>query len=120
MPDRLSGGENISPVEIEERLLEHSSIAGASVVGIKDAKYGEVVGCFVRSVEGSRKLTQEEVDQWVRERLGGHKVPKYVFWIGEPGVGSDYPKTGSGKHQKHILRALGDKLAGRIDPKAKL
>ncbi|KAK5031719.1 hypothetical protein LTS07_004339 [Exophiala sideris] len=114
------GGENIAPVQVEDRLLEHESVADACVVGIKDPKYGEVVGCFLRLEENSSKPSDAEVNQWVRQRLGSHKAPQHVFWIGDPDVGSDYPKTGSGKHQKHILRALGDRLVAGMQVKAKL
>lgn len=107
-------------MEVEERLLEHESIAEACVVGIKDGKYGEVVGCFLRLQENASRLQNAEVNQWVRQRLGSHKAPQHVFWIGDPEVGSDYPKTGSGKHQKHVLRALGDKLVAKTQVKAKL
>lgn len=109
----LIGGENISPVEIEDRLLEHEAIAEASVVGLKDAKYGEVVGCFLRlagDADAAPRPENAEIHQWCRQRLGSHKAPVYVFWIGDPEVGPDFPKTGSGKHQKHLLRALGNKL----------
>lgn len=114
------GGENISPVQVEERLAEHPSIVEASVVGISDAKYGEVVGCFLRLMDGATKPGSDEIVQWVRARLGSHKAPKYIFWIGHPDVGDEYPKTGSGKHQKHILRAIGNKLAHPQELKARL
>ena len=114
------GGENISPVEVEGRLLEHGSIAEACVVGIKDEKYGEVVGCFLRQAGNSCRLSTEEVAQWVRQRLGSHKSPQHVFWIGDPEVGLDYPKTGSGKHQKHILRVHGEQLVTKSRRNVKL
>ncbi|KAI1630469.1 long-chain fatty-acid-CoA ligase [Exophiala viscosa] len=116
----LTRGENISPVQVEDRLLEHKSIADACVVSIKDSKYGEVVGCFLRLEENSSKPSNAEVNQWVRQRLGSHKAPQHVFWIGDPGVGLDYPKTGSGKIQKHILRTVGDKLVAGMQVKPKL
>lgn len=107
----MAGGENIFPLEIEERLLQHPSIAEASVVAIKDDRYGEVVGAFLKRSPGSNsRPNSEEVSLWVRERLGSHKSPRYCFWIGDAGVGDDFPKTGSGKYQKHLLRELGDKL----------
>lgn len=54
-------------------------------------------------------------------KLGRHKAPNWVFWIGDPAVGDDFPKTGSGKHQKHILRAIGERLRKEIGkPRAKL
>ncbi|KND87610.1 putative acyl-CoA synthetase YngI [Tolypocladium ophioglossoides CBS 100239] len=104
------GGENIVPVEIEERLLAHASIVEASVVGVPDDKYGEEVACFIRQAEKSARLSAVHVADWVRQTLGRHKAPKHVFWIGDAAVGDDFPKTGSGKHQKHVLRGIGARL----------
>lgn len=109
----LKGGENIFPREIEERLMSHPSISEASAIGIKDERYGEVVGCFLKAAEGCPKVTDYEVKQWVGEKLGRHKIPQYTFWIGDQDVGSDFPKTGSGKHQKHIMRDLANRLVRR-------
>lgn len=107
-------------MEIEEHLLAHSSINEASVVGLPDDKYGEVVACFLRLEEGQGKPSTAEVADFVSEVVGRHKAPKHVFWIGDEGVGDDYPKTGSGKHQKHILRAIGQELLKQGQLKAKL
>jgi acyl-CoA synthetase (AMP-forming)/AMP-acid ligase II len=98
----------------------HLSISEASVVGIKDEKYGEVVGAFLKVVEGVPRISDEEVKQWVSEKLGRHKAPQYTFWIGKQGVREDFPKTGSGKHQKHIMRDIGNRLVGSRIVKAKL
>jgi mevalonyl-CoA ligase len=116
----IRGGENIFPIEIEERLLAHPAINEASVVGLKDDKYGEVVACFLRASEHSVRPDSEALRAWVREKLGRHKAPKHVFWIGDLGVGNDFPKTGSGKHQKHILRDIGNMLVKTGSVKAKL
>lgn len=105
------GGENIFPAEIEEHLLSFPPICEASVVGLSDEKYGEVVSCFLRVAEGKPRPSAEDVRAWVRAKLGRHKVPAWVFWVGiEDGCDiMDYPKTGSGKHQKHLLRDIGEK-----------
>ncbi|KAK3712247.1 hypothetical protein LTR37_009109 [Vermiconidia calcicola] len=99
----IRGGENISPLEIESCLLSHDDVLEASVVGLPDERYGEVVAAFTRKRPGS-KLTADEVRSWVREKLSGHLVPKYVFWV------DDYPKTASGKIQKFKLREEGPQL----------
>ena len=92
-----------------------------SVVGLPDEKYGEVVACFIRQREGSARPSLDDVAEWVRQTLGRHKAPRHVFWIGDADTGADFPKTGSGKHQKHILRALGKRLLEQKDLlKAKL
>lgn len=98
----------------------HSSISEASVVGLKDERYGEVVGCFLKAADASSRLAHQEVRQWVGEKLGRHKSPQYVFWLGDPNVGEDFPKTGSGKHQKHIMREIGNQLVQGSAVKAKL
>ncbi len=82
----------------------------ASVVGLPDDKYGEVVACFLRQKEGCDRPSSKSVADWVQGALGRHKTPKYVYWIGGAGVGKEFPTTGSGKHQKHILRDIGTKL----------
>jgi acyl-coenzyme A synthetase/AMP-(fatty) acid ligase len=78
-------------------------------VGIKDVKYGEVVGCFLRQEEGTQRSTTETIRRWVRATL---KSPRHVFWLSNPGIGSDFPKTASGKHEKHILRDIGNLIVG--------
>lgn len=104
------GGENISPVEIESRLLTHPEITECCVVGLADSKYGEVVGCFLRVAEDSARLSDEEVRRWVMEALGHIKAPQYIFWLGESSVPSELPKTASGKYQKHLIRDKGNSL----------
>lgn len=104
------GGENIFPAEIEDRLLAHPCIAEASVVGLADAKFGEAVACFLRQSQGTDRPQAEEVAKWTQQTLGRHKAPKHVFWIGDVGVGAEFPTTGSGKHMKYILRDIGARL----------
>jgi acyl-CoA synthetase (AMP-forming)/AMP-acid ligase II len=100
------GGENIAPAEIEERLLSHESIVEAAVVGAPDPKYGEKVVAFVKQAEGASRPCDADVVAWVRQALARHKSPAHTLWIGDDGVGDDFPKTASGKHQKHILRDI--------------
>ncbi|GAB1205570.1 hypothetical protein APSETT445_004247 [Aspergillus pseudonomiae] len=104
------GGENISPWEVESRLASHPSISEASVFGLPDTKYGEVVGCFLKCALDSERLSNEEVQGWVRKTLGWHKTPVHIFWIGDPGVADEFPRTGSGKHQKHVMKNIGKRL----------
>jgi len=104
----IRGGENIFPREIEERLVQHHAINEASVVAIKDEKYGEVVGCFLKAAEGVPRPGEEELKTWVGQLLGRHKAPAHSFWIGDAGIGNDFPKTGSGKIKKHVLCEIGN------------
>lgn len=107
------GGENISPLEVEERLLAHASIDEAAVVGVKHPRLGEQVVAFVRQAERAPRPANMEVSHWVQAVLARHKSPEHIFWIGDDGVGADFPKTASGKHQKHILRDIAMTLIGQ-------
>jgi acyl-CoA synthetase (AMP-forming)/AMP-acid ligase II len=105
----IRGGENIYPLEIEERLVQHPSIDRAIVVGIKHKRLGEVVGAFLQRNTDNEKLSDLEVKSWIREKLGRHKSPAHVFWLGENGVTDRIPLTGSGKIQKFVLREMAEK-----------
>ncbi|KAH7125145.1 hypothetical protein B0J11DRAFT_614579 [Dendryphion nanum] len=112
----IRGGENMFPAEIEERLLRHPAISEASVVGLPDEKYGEIVAAFLRVAEGEIKPKHAEISDWVGSHLGRQKIPSCVYWVGPGGVADDFPKTGSGKHQKHKLRAMGQDLLKKNAP----
>ncbi|RYP11159.1 hypothetical protein DL764_000230 [Monosporascus ibericus] len=116
----IRGGENIYPLEIEERLTAHPSISRAIVVGLKNQHYGEVVGAFVELVENRSKPSTEELRDWVRKRLGGHKSPAHVFWLGESGIPAAVPLTGSGKVRKFEMAKLGEEILKRDATTAKL
>ena len=109
----LRGGENVYPLEIEERLCSHPAITSAAVVGIKDSRYGEVVGAFLKpTMEGITRPSLIELQKWTRQKLSRYKAPAHIFWLGDTSVGIlEIPTTGSGKVQKFKLRALGDRLA---------
>ena len=111
------GGENILPLEIEERLVQHPSIIQASVIGIADTKYGEAVGAFLQHRTTHEQPSQEELAKFVRETLGWHKAPVHVFWLS---VDEDFPKTGSGKIKKHVLKEKGAELIRKDMRSAKL
>ncbi|KAI5796348.1 acyl-CoA synthetase/AMP-acid ligase-like protein II [Peziza echinospora] len=107
----IRGGENIQPLEIENILFAHPSIREVSIVGIPDARYGEVQEREIIVQEATDALThpthppppvtETQVREYVRERLSGHLVPKYVFFV------DSYPKTASGKIMKYVLREIG-------------
>ncbi|KAL9086072.1 MAG: hypothetical protein Q9165_007284 [Trypethelium subeluteriae] len=105
----IRGGENIHPLEVENCLFAHPAIAEASVVGLPDERYGEVVAAFIVRHSDSREealLDAAEVREWVRKRLSSHLVPRYVFWIDS----AAFPKTASGKIQKFKLRDMGQEM----------
>jgi acyl-CoA synthetase (AMP-forming)/AMP-acid ligase II len=113
--DTKAGGENIYPLEIEERLVEHPSITRAIVVGVSHPRYVEVPAAFLLHEEGTDKPSLDEVRAWVRKVLGRHKAPVHVFWLGED-CSDEIPLTGSGKIKKFVLRDVAEDLlkeAGR-------
>ncbi|KAK0611020.1 hypothetical protein B0T14DRAFT_593938 [Immersiella caudata] len=106
----IRGGENIYPLEIEERLVAHPAISMAVVVGLKDAHYGEAVGAFLGLESGHKRPDNKDVADWVRSKLGRHKSPTHIFWLGHDGVPADVPLTGSGKVRKFEMAQLGNRL----------
>jgi fatty-acyl-CoA synthase len=92
----ISGGENISSVEVENVLYEHPHILEAAVVGIPHEKWQEVPKAYIKLKEGSQ-LTADEVKAFCKERMAKFKVPKEVEF-------GDLPKTATGKIQKNKLR----------------
>ncbi|KAE8148008.1 hypothetical protein BDV25DRAFT_142213 [Aspergillus avenaceus] len=111
----IRGGENIYPLEIEERLAAHPAIEVASVIGIPDPKYGEAVGAFVAVAPGyeEQRPSDEELRNWTRETLGRHKAPQYVFVFGKEDIDRTVPVTGSGKVRKVELRQMASKVLER-------
>lgn len=92
----ISGGENISSIEVEETLYRHPAVAVAAVVAMPHEKWGETPCAFVELVSG-REAGAEDLRTWCRERLAGYKVPaRFVF--------SEIPRTSTGKIQKFLLR----------------
>jgi fatty-acyl-CoA synthase len=93
----ISGGENISSIEVEGVLLRHPSVQEVAVVGLPHEKWGEAPHAFVVLKPGAT-LTEEELRGFARERLAGFKVPKGTTFLAE------LPKTATGKIQKYVLR----------------
>jgi fatty-acyl-CoA synthase len=93
----ISGGENISSLEVEECLYRHPKVIEAAVVARPDEKWGETPCAFVLAKPGTGELTAEEVFEWCREHLAGFKVPRTVVF-------GELPKTSTGKIQKFVLR----------------
>lgn len=106
----IRGGENIYPLEIEDRLVQHPAVDRAIVVGLPDKKYGEKVAAFLERASGTERPSLEAIKTWTREKLGRHKTPVHVFWLGEDGVSADVPITGSGKIKKFEIKKIGHEL----------
>ena len=96
----IRGGENIYPPEIEEFLHQNPLVAEAAVVGLPDAKYGEVVAAWIVPIAGA-KLTEHDIRNFCRERIAHFKVPRYVRIV------EQLPRTVTGKVRKHVLREQG-------------
>ncbi|MCS7235396.1 MAG: long-chain-fatty-acid--CoA ligase [Armatimonadota bacterium] len=94
----ISGGENISSVEVEAILYQHPAVMEAAVVGVPDPKWGEVPKAFVVLRPGMQ-ATADELVAFCRDRLAHFKAPKAVEFV------SELPKTATGKIQKFLLRA---------------
>ncbi|KAJ5106210.1 hypothetical protein N7456_002885 [Penicillium angulare] len=105
----IRGGENISPVEIEESLSSHVAIVQASVIGVPDERLGEELAAFAELASGQIRPSDEELRRWVQKRLSRFKAPRYFWWIGDEqdGVPREWPKTASGKLRKPDLREVG-------------
>jgi len=100
----IRGGENISPKEVEDFLYTMPGIKDVQVAGIASEKYGEEVGAFI-ILHPDVQMTEEEVRDYCRDKIGRYKIPRYVFFV------ESYPLTSSGKIQKYLLREMGNKLA---------
>ena len=92
----ISGGENISSIEIENTLSKHPSVSIAAVVAKPDEKWGEVPCAFIEMVK-DKPTTEKELISFCKETLAGFKVPKQVVFC-------ELPKTSTGKIQKFELR----------------
>ncbi len=92
----ISGGENVSSVEVENTLYKHPAVLAAGVVAKPDEKWGEVPMAFIE-LKPDHDATSEEIIAFCRERLAGFKTPKAVEF-------GELPKTSTGKIQKFLLR----------------
>ena len=96
----ISGGENISSVQVETCLASHPSVLDAAVVAMADERWGEVPRAFVSLRPGADPVDAAELIEWVRERLAHFKAPRRVDIL------DDLPKGGTGKIQKNVLREM--------------
>jgi fatty-acyl-CoA synthase len=94
----ISGGENISSIEVEDVLYKHPAVSSAAVVARPDEKWGETPCAFVELRPGA-SATAEELIAWCRERLAHYKAPRHVVF-------AELPRTSTGKIQKFKLRDL--------------
>ena len=100
----ISGGENISSVEVEGTLLRHPAIQEAAIVGLPHERWGETPQAFVVLRDGET-ATEDEIIAFARERLAHFKAPRGVTFV------TELPKTATGKIQKFVLRDGAPNLA---------
>lgn len=93
----ISGGSNIYPLEIEEKILQHPAITETAVFGMPDPKWGEV-GVAVSTLVPGQSVTAEALEAHLRESLASYKIPRaFHFW-------DEIPKSGYGKLAKRLIR----------------
>jgi fatty-acyl-CoA synthase len=95
----ISGGENISSIEVEDVLNKHPAVMFVAVVAKDDEKWGETPCAFVERKAGFEHVTGEELIEYCRANLARYKCPRYVAFV-------DLPKTSTGKVQKFKLREM--------------
>jgi len=92
----ISGGENISSIEVEDALYKHPAVVGAAVVAMPHEKWGETPCAFIELAPGVA-ATEEELTQHCRDNLAAYKIPRHFVF-------ESIPRTATGKIQKHLLR----------------
>jgi fatty-acyl-CoA synthase len=98
----ISGGENISSIEVEDVLYKHPAVQAAAVVAKSDEKWGETPCAFIE-LRPEATVTAEEIIAHCRAHLAGYKVPRFVIF-------AEIPKTSTGKIQKFQLRDMARSL----------
>ncbi|MFM7262888.1 MAG: AMP-binding enzyme, partial [Acidimicrobiales bacterium] len=94
----ISGGENVSSIEVEDAIFSHPDVAEVAVIGIPDEKWGELVLALVVRTQGST-LSEDELITYVKTKLAGYKCPKRIEFR------TELARTATGKLQKFKLRA---------------
>lgn len=93
----ISGGENVYPAEVENTLAHHPDIVESAIIGVPDARWGEV-GCAFIILRGEQPLDTVALTKFCRERVAPYKVPARFIAV------TDLPRTAAGKVQKHLLQ----------------
>ncbi len=94
----ISGGENISSIEVEDTLYKHPDVQAAAVVAKPDDKWGETPCAFIEIRDGA-SISSEDIIAFCRENLARYKCPRHVVF-------TELPKTSTGKVQKYVLREM--------------
>ncbi|MDR2461454.1 MAG: AMP-binding protein [Deltaproteobacteria bacterium] len=103
----IRAGENIYPTEVEEAIRHMPGVSDVAVVAVPSTLHGEELGCFIITDEGHPPITAKEVKKYLRPRIAGYKIPRYVTTVPQ------FHLTASGKIQKFKLREDAAKLWGK-------
>ncbi len=101
----VSGGENVTPEEVEAALLGHPAVADAGVAGVADAEWGQVVCAWIVPRDGTSP-TLSELRDGCGGRLARHKLPRRLVLV------PSLPRTPSGKLKRRVLAASAERAAG--------
>jgi fatty-acyl-CoA synthase len=104
----ISGGENISSLDVEEVLAGHPAVREVAVVAKPDPHWGETPCAFVALREGVEAPSADALIQWCRARMAHFKCPRYIVY-------GELPTTATGKVQKFVLRDWAKKVPGKIE-----
>jgi acyl-CoA synthetase (AMP-forming)/AMP-acid ligase II len=96
----VSGGENVFPKEVEDVLAAHDAVAEAAAIGVEDEKFGQRLRAFV-VLESGKKVTESELQEYVKANLARYKVPREVKFLDE------LPRNPTGKVLKRELEESG-------------
>jgi len=99
----ISGGENISSIEVENVLTKHPAVLFAAVVAKPDEKWGESPCAFIEKKRGHEGVSEEDIIAFARENMAKFKAPRHVVFL-------ELPKTSTGKIQKFRLREMAKSL----------
>ena len=94
----ISGGENISSIEVEDVLYKHPAVQAAAVVAKPDEKWGETPCAFVE-IQSGQEVSEDDIIAYCRDNLAHYKCPRHVVF-------TELPKTSTGKIQKFKLRDM--------------
>ncbi|WP_342374090.1 o-succinylbenzoate--CoA ligase [Myxococcus stipitatus] len=94
----VRGGENIYPAEVEAVLANHPSVQESAVVGVRDARWGEVPVAFLAPRAGQARPSDDALESWCRQSLAGFKLPTRFFWV------DALPRNAMGKLERTVLR----------------
>ncbi|KAK0566727.1 hypothetical protein OC861_003087 [Tilletia horrida] len=102
----IRGGENLFPATITNCVEEVHGVGQAAVVSVPHERLGETVGVFIRRAQGpdGDSVRREGIREHVLQRLSHQNAPEYVWFLGENGLDTEFPKTASGKVQNVVLR----------------